>query len=294
MRLLSLFALLLFVITNAQADPRAKTVDLHKRTTLVAYVVPDMGVRFSFPFVLDEQDSYVPFTLNITNPAFVNTREKGRNYFVVTVPTVASGQMLGNVFVTVAGYEISIELHTTNDLTKHYSDIVFQMTTEAREELIQQSIRSRTAALEQEYKKKFEELDATAEQKAIAHVGRLATKKPDTKSIKEESRLKLPSGDAVVLYVDNVVEYESYSIFLFNVSADSGSKGLTIQDVKLFSVNSDTKEVRPIDAFKEVPSRVQPSSDVQGSITAVSSTLNSKDLLRLQVVTDKGIVEAQW
>ena len=49
-------------------------------------MVPDLGTRFSFPFILDEQDSYVPFTLNITNPAFVNGREKGRNYFVITAP----------------------------------------------------------------------------------------------------------------------------------------------------------------------------------------------------------------
>ena len=106
---------------------------------------PTLGTRFSFPFILDEQDAYVPFTLNITNPSFVNTREKGRNYFVITAPARAEGTMLGNVFVSVAGYEISIELRTTNDLSKQYSDIDFNLTNEAREDLIQQSIAQRTA-----------------------------------------------------------------------------------------------------------------------------------------------------
>ena len=296
MRLLSYLVLcsLLLVINTAYAEPRAKSVELHKRTTLTVYVVPDLGTRFSFPFILDEQDSYVPFTLNITNPAFVNGREKGRNYFVITAPVKSEGSMLGNVFVSVAGYEISVELRTTNDLSKHYSDIVFTLTNEAREELIQQSIAQRTAALEQEYKKKFEELDAAAEQKAIARVGRLAIKKPDTKRIKEESRLKLPNGDSIVLYVDQVVNYDPYSIYLFNVEADSGSKGLTILDAKLFSVDADTKQVRPIESAKDVPTRVQPNQEVQGAITVLGSALNPNNLLRLQVVTDKGNVEAQW
>jgi len=35
---------------------------------LTVEIVPDLGTRFIFPFVLDEQDTYVPFTLNITNP----------------------------------------------------------------------------------------------------------------------------------------------------------------------------------------------------------------------------------
>ena len=296
MRLLSYLALCSFLcaINTAYAEPRAKSVELHKRTTLTVYVVPDLGTRFSFPFILDEQDSYVPFTLNITNPAFVNGREKGRNYFVITAPVKSEGSMLGNVFVSVAGYEISVELRTTNDLSKHYSDIVFTLTNEAREELIQQSIAQRTAALEQEYKKKFEELDAAAEQKAIARVGRLAIKKPDTKRIKEESRLKLPNGDSIVLYVDQVVNYDPYSIYLFNVEADSGSKGLTILDAKLFSVDADTKQVRPIESAKDVPTRVQPNQEVQGAITVLGSALNPNNLLRLQVVTDKGMVEAQW
>ena len=296
MRLISWLACvsLLFAINVANAAPRSKSVELHKRTFLTVFVVPDLGTRFSFPFILDEQDAYVPFTLNITNPSFVNTREKGRNYFVITAPARAEGTMLGNVFVSVAGYEISIELRTTNDLNKQYSDIVFNLTNEAREELIQQSIAQRTAALERDYKKRFEELDAAAEQKAIARVGRLAITKPETKGIKEESRLKLPNGDSVVLYVDQVVKYDPYSIYLFNVEADSGSKGLTILDAKLFSIDAVTKQVIPIDAAKDVPARVQPGQSIQGAITVLDTAINPNNLMRLQVVTDKGIVEAKW
>jgi hypothetical protein len=296
MRFLSWLALFSFLVAvnPASAAPSSKVVPLHKRTALVAYVVPDLGVRFSFPFILDEQDSYVPFTLNLTNKAFEAKREPNRNYFVIVPKEGSPVGMLGYAFLSVAGYEISIELHTTSDLSKQVSDLVFEMTGEEREALIQQSIRQRTAALEQEYKKKFEALDQTAEQKAIARVGRLAIKKPDTHSIKEETRLKLPNGDSVVLYVEQVVKYDPYSIYLFNVGADSGSKGVTILDAKLFSIDPDTKQVKPVDAAKDVPSRVEPDREVQGAITVLDTSINPNNLLRLQVVTDKGIVEAQW
>lgn len=281
------------------AEPRINNIDLVRRTLLTVYVVPDLGTRFTFPFILDEQDDHVPFTLHVTNPAFVNVREKGRNYFLITapvqgVPDPGKGTMLGNVFVTVAGYEISIELRTTTDLGKHYSDIVFVQTAQAREVLIQKAIRERTAALESEYKNKFAALDKTAEYKAVALVGKLALQKPKTNAIKEEAKLKLPGGDSVVLYVANVVRLEGYSIFVFEVEAESSSKGLTILDAKLFSLHPDTKFEQALDAAKDVPERVPPARAVKGTMTVLDSAINPAHLLKLKVVTDKGTVEAVW
>lgn len=285
-----------FFVTQAYAEPRAKPIELHKRTTLTAYIVPDLGTRFTFPFVLDEQDSYVPFTLTSTNPTFKNERVGGRNYFVITAPpTGQSGSSYyGNIFVTVAGFEISIELRTTNDLSKHYSDIVFSLTDDDREDLIQKGIAQRTKSLEAEYKKKMEAIDSDTDQKAVARIGRLALTKPTHKGIKEEGTLKLPNGDKVILYVDQIVQFEPYSIIVFDITVDSNSKGVTIMDAKLFATNSETKQNRPVVIGKDIPPRVQADGKIQGAITVLDSNLNPKDVLSLQVLTDKGVVEAQW
>jgi hypothetical protein len=69
---------------------------------------------------------------------------------------------------------------------------------------------------------------------------------------------------------------------------------LTILDAKLFSVDAATKQVLPIDAAKDVPARVQPGQSIQGAITVLDTAINPDNLMRLQVVTDKGMVEAQW
>jgi hypothetical protein len=290
-----IFAVLFCFITQAQAEPRAKPVELHKRTTLVAEILPDLGVRFTFPFVLDEQDAYVPFTLNITNPSFeLQKREAGRNYFVITVKQNSPINMLGEVFITVAGFEITIELKTTNNLSKFYSDIVFKLNKDDREDLIQKAIAQRTKSLESEYKKKFADIENISDQKAVARVGRLALTTPTHQGIKEEAKLKLSNGDRVSLFVDEVVDYDPYSIFVFNLIDDSNTQGISILDAKIFSVDKDTKQERPLDIGKDLPPRVQPNEKIQAAITILNKNLNPKEYLKLQVLTDKGILEAQW
>jgi hypothetical protein len=289
-----LCVVLLLISVAANAEPRSREVTLKKRTELTAYIVPDLGTRFTFPFILDEQDAYVPFTLDITNKAFVSKREPGRNYFVVTAPTRADGMMLGNVFITIAGYEISVELRTTTELSKHYSDVVFKLSNEDREELIQQGVRQRTAALTAEYKKKFEDLDKAAEYKAIAHVARMSMKKPSNSRIKEDGKLKLPNGDSIKLYVDQAVYYDQYTVILFSIQADSDMKGVGILDVRLFEVDVDGKQVRPLETYKEVPARLQARDEANGAVSMITTKFNPKNRLRLQLVTDKGNVEAEW
>jgi hypothetical protein len=296
MRFLSILSTIFFIshLSTAGAEPRSKTIDLHKRTALTVYIPPDLGTRFTFPFILDEQDSFVPFTLNGTNKLFLSKREPGRNYFVITNEVGSPIGMLGNIFLSVAGFEISIELRVTNDLSKHYSDIVFNLTDDDREDLIQKGIAQRTKMLEDEYKKKISEVDNETDQKVVARIGRLALSSPSRTGIKEEATLKLPNGDKIILFVDQFVKLDSYSIIVFDIIADSGSRGVNILDVKLLATNTKTKQTRSILIGKDIPGMVQADKKVQGAITVLDGSLIPKELLKLQVLTDKGIVEVEW
>ena len=281
----------------AQAAPKNRSVVLAKHTTLTIDIVPDLGTRFIFPFVLDEQDQYVPFTLNITNPAFVSKREPGRNSFVVTIPPSQTGrspQYYGNLFVTVAGYVITVELRSTNDLSKHYSDVTFELGDGERENLIQKGIAQRTKALETEYQKKLDDLEKLADLKAIARVGVIAQKSPSIKRIKEEQKLTLKNGDTITLFVDRALTYEPYTIFTFQVDSDSNTQGVTILDARLFGLDPETKQPRPIESGKDVPPRIPPRESVNGVLTTIDTLVNPKEILKLVVLTDKGEVSAQW
>lgn len=289
----------------ADAAPRVRTVTLQRLTTLTVDLVPDLGVRFTFPFILDEHDDYVPFTMTSTNPVFVPERKDGRNSFVVVVDPqkiaaapARAGERLptyyGNLFVTVAGYEVSVELRTTAQLADHYTDVVFELGEDDREILIQKLAAQRTKALEAEYQKRAAEIDHLAEQRAMARVGVLALRTPKTTRIKEEATTKLTSGETLTLYVDRAVTYDPYTIVVFDLENHSRGQGVTVLDAKLVAVDPATKAERPIESAKDVEGRVLPDSTVRGVITVLGMRLESHEVLRLDVVTDQGIVQAQW
>lgn len=293
MKKLLLILVVACLAQNAQAAPRVQKVTMHAHTTLTVYLMQNMGSRFLFPFILDEQDAFVPYTSQITNPQFAYQRDPGRNSFVVSLPNAGTNPV-GDMFVTVAGYNITIELRTTNDPAKVSSDYEFIMTDEDRENLIQKGIKQRTQALEAEYKKKMADLDKLVDMKAVARVGVLAMSEPTRNNIKEEKKLKLPSGDKLTLYVPGSVSYGGYTTYNFLLSTDSDMQGARIIDAKLFSTNPDTKLERPIDSANELPNKVQPNDEVKGYLTISNNNLNPKEVLRLQVLTDKGAVEVTW
>lgn len=293
----ALMLLLLVFSATVSAAPRVKSVTLEQHTALVVYIPPSsLGVRFIFPFVLDEHDDYVPYSSQITNGVFEYKREPKRNSFVVTVPKVLptdSTEYIGNLFVTVAGFEITVELRTSHDLALHYSDIDFQLGTADRENLIQKGIEQRTAALEADYKKKIADMDKQADLKSIARVGVLALMKPSTTRIKEETKLTLTNGDTVTLYVDESINYGVYTSFVFEIDTN-GKNGLSIIDAKLFAMNPESKTARPIESARDIPPRLIAGEAARGVLTTLDQSLNPKEMLKLQVLTDKGTLEASW
>ena len=215
------FLVLLFVLstlsTVSTAKPIHKDIELKQLTTLVLNFYPGMGTRFTFPFLLDNDDNYVPYTNDNTNSTvFIPIkRQKGRNFFVITVPPehVLDDRDIGNMFITVAGYQISVEMHSTKKRSDHVTDVRFLMGEKAREDLIQHVIAQRSKALEQSYKDKFDQLDVMTEQRALAKVGMLALTEPTETRIKEEAVLELKNGDETVLFVDMVFDYPEHSIY---------------------------------------------------------------------------------
>ena len=282
----------------ARAAPRIDHITLRKHTLLTLTIPYDQGVRFTFPFVLDERDDYVPFTLNITNPVFTSAREPGRNFFVISprAPQNAprGAEYIGDAFITAAGYEITIELRAVPHGAAPYTDVVFALDGKAREDLIQHAIAQRTQALEAQYRRKFAGLDQLADEKALARIGHLALSRPDHTRIKQEQDLRLPNGDTLSLYVDEALTYGPYTIFVFDVSTDSNTQHVEILDAKLFSIDHSTAQIRPVDVGEDVPRRVNPDDEVKGTLTALTADLDPRNVLKLELLTDRGTVTAQW
>jgi len=297
MRLFFLFTFLLLSFSG-YAKPVHKDIELKQLTTLVLNFYPGMGTRFTFPFLLDSDDSYVPYTNDNTNSGvFIPLkRQKGRNFFVITVPPehVSTKRDIGSMFITVAGYQISVEMRSTKNRGDHVSDVRFLMGAKAREDLIQHAISQRSKALEQSYQDKFDQLDAMTEQRAIAKVGMLALTQPQETNIKEESVLALENGDETVLFVDRVITYPGYSIYKFDIENDSSTHHVSVRDAKLFLIDINSGKKIPLDVAKEIPKRVEPRGAATGVLVVDRKKIDDNKQLMLEVLTDGGSVQAVW
>lgn len=298
--------ILLFLLgvcfVSAHAEPRIKTVTLQGHTTLTLDIDQDGGgTRFSFPFVLDEQDDNVPFTLAMTNPAFADSysakKLEGRNSFVVTLPATtnnASAPQRGVLFLNVAGYEITVELHSTHDASKTFADIVFALSDSARETLIQKAIAQRSQVLERDYQNKLSGVNTLADQRALAKIGQLAMSEPVTQKIKEEGTLKTDSGE-VQVYVEKSVTYGPYTILVFEIDNRSSTHTLTLQGAKVFAIDTKTHSSKPIEGGEQLPQPILPRNDGHGALTVMTAAIPTElHSLQLQLATDVGNVQVQW
>ena len=288
---------LLLAAGSAWSAPRHIDVKLEKLTNLTLSFYPGMGTRFSFPFLLDEDDDYVPYTNNNTNPQVFTPikREQGRNFFVITVPPGhASNEDIGNMFISVAGYQISVEMHSTGTRDEHVSDVRFQMGEQAREDLIQHAIVQRTKSLEQSYKEKMAQVEILTDKKALGRIGMLALFDPTKEKIKEEAVLELDNGDETVLFVDYALVYPAYTIFSFAVENDSSRNHVAVQDAKLFAIDDKGGQKIPLDNAKEIPRRVEPRGAANGVIVVDNKLLDQNKPLLLELLTDGGSVSATW
>ncbi|MFQ5588171.1 MAG: hypothetical protein ACE5F7_04965 [Nitrospiria bacterium] len=295
------FLLCVAFSSDVSAKPKTKRVTLERVTHLVVNIVPDLGVHFIFPFVLDENDSTIPFTSVSTNKIFKTDRKPNRNSFVILidqdhVPEEYRGQNLpqyfGNLFLVAGDYNITIELRITDKLEEHFTEYVFELRKLEEELLIQKVIDHRIAALEAEYQRRLEALDDLAEEKVIHKLGELAAVPPRTKNIKEEQELRLDDG-VIALFVDRALHYGRFVSFVYQIE-NSTDKLLNVTGIQLFQVNKKEHTSGEIHAVQELPPRLMADQVFDGVLSIKGSDLNPEEYLTMRVTTNKGEIEATW
>ena len=289
-----------------RTGPRLQHIELKPYTQLTVHIVPDMGTRFTFPFILDEGNTHVPFTLNITNPVFHHDRHDGRNHFVVTLPPPEQGGQTpayqGNLFVSVAGYNLTILLKATNDQRKHVTDYVFKLSKEEREYTIQQQVARRIKRIKQDYAQKEAVLNKKARAIAFKHIGELALLPPQTSNIKEETNIVFDNGDKAILYLDKVYHYGTFSLFVYEIENNSTTESLKIHDVALLTLDEQGLET-PINSINQLNNvqgnNIAPGKTQRGVLTTHDTHIPGHDLLaedrlRLWINTNRGEFSLTW
>ncbi len=305
MKLLPFTIISLFIyfasLVDASAKPQTKTVTLKRVTHLTVEILPDMGSHFIFPFILDENDSEIPFTNVSTNKIFKVDRKPKRNSFVVLidqnrVPEAYRGGMelpeyRGNLFLVAGDYNITIEMKITNQINKHYTEYIFEMDQIEEELLIQKMVENRVALLEKDYQERLKKIDELAEDKVITKLGELAATKPIIKNIKEIQTLSTNDGP-IVLKVDRALKYGRFVSFVYQIENQT-NKALSVVGVEIFQHEQSEQETT-IYSVKDLPPRVMADQIFDGVVSINGTNLNPEAYITLRLTTNKGEIKATW
>ena len=281
-----------------QLLPKKRNVNLTEFTRITVDILPDLGVRLIFPFILDSSKLQPQFKKELTNENIFDVAVdgdsiKGQNTISITVKKPDSGgatfqnnTYLGNLFLSVDGYNITILLRTTVNMNDHFSDVVFKPDEKARDFLVEKEVQHIRKVQNEEYQKRLQELDKQALKKSISRLGEVILQNPDIKRIKEDKIASSPSGEVLNVYLDQFVDYDSYSTLILAYD-HPGNDPFVIKDITVSSGDMDTGIVT-------IDSSYYCNTDSKCAIATMDQSLAERDVLTLIFSTSKGTFELSW
>lgn len=290
-------------LAAAELRPEFRNVDLKENTMLNLEIMPDAGTQLIFPFALDNPDLTPTLKIRLTNPngftvptdaAQVEALLKGQNTITIegkANPNEPGAVYLGNLFITIGGYNISIALKSTYDTTKHVSNIIFNIDDATREHMIEAAVKRKTERLDHEYKEKVAALDEKAKEMSLSHVAIMAKRTPAATKYKADGRVNIDDF-TVTVFADKLMQWdEKYYVLLFDLE-NRTSVDFTVQKLELVSV--DGKAERTVNGSFDCDSRLNADATVQCSFASLSEAMKDAKRLKLRIDTDRGQGEFQW
>ncbi len=286
----------LAVTSTDPLSPKTRTIEIKPVTEAVIDVLPGRAVQFIFPWVLDDDDENLPFMYTLSNDVYFNKPivKKGQNVLAVTYKTITK-KMDGEVtdlLISSHGYHFSFTLKANFKPSKHYSTIVLKLSDSERLALIDNEYKKVREQLIAEKARLESEINDRASLQALALVGGLSLKDPDSTGVKEEKAVTLPNGDKVVGYVDGYDNFGSFTNFRVELDNDSKSP-VYIKDVLLGSKdNSGNKKLFP-SAFL-FPPKLKPGEVVKGTVSTLNFIENDDGDNFVLFSTDQGDIEVDF
>ena len=152
--------LIFFLPTQLWAfSGKVRNVEMREYTQFSLEVVPHLGTRLIFPFLLDDLNLKPPLNYKLTNAVdFTVTRNldalAGQNVFLITCSQRKGS--IGKLYMSIAGYNLAINLVVSDRIEDHVSDIFFSLGEDDRNFLISQETERIKKQLQNLYRKKYE------------------------------------------------------------------------------------------------------------------------------------------
>jgi hypothetical protein len=280
-----------------------KTVELKEFTNMELFILPDAGTQLIFPFKLDNPELEPTLKIQLTNAnGFeVPTSAEDLRALVLGQNTISiigrvneaapTAKYLGNLFINIGGYNISIVLKTTFDPNQHVSNITFVQSKEETNHMVENLVKRRTQSLDAEYKRKVESLDSNAKERSLVHIANVVRINPSTTRFKEEGDIFIDKA-RVSTYIDKLLSYDDkYEVLLFELNNRS-DRDIDVSDVDIYSLekNGESKIAGDFSCDKKLVA----DSKSLCSFVSAKTTMKTADKLKLVLTTNRGSGEMKW
>lgn len=291
-----------YTLANVAAIvPKFQEHTLTEFTTLSLPVMPDAGTQLIFPFILSNPTLKPSLKIELSNSKGFSVTGSENVALVKDQNTItilgksslaeAAPTYLGNLYITVGGYNVSIALKTTYDVRDVVSNVKFNINEYDRNHLITHTIDRYKESLSKDHSKKLQQVSKMAREEALSYIGEVALNEPSTTRLKAETDLYI-SSNRLVIFVDKVVTYDHFSILVFEIENPT-SVDFSIDDYSLVVLTED-------DAMNTISGKVNCSSKLEAGDTkkcafsTIDKLITDAYAYEMTVSTDWGTGVAKW
>ena len=299
--------LILFLAFNAQASVELKSsfvkIELKEFTAMKLNIMPDSGTQLIFPFNLDNEELKPRLKMRLSNEAgfWIPTKPedikvlKGQNTLtiigLVGAESTESPVYLGNLFISIGGYNISISLKTTYEPKEVISNVVFNLSDKDLNYMVEHQVKRRVAKLEQQYKEKNKTLDLAAQQEALRHLAVMVLSPDESINFKIDGKMDI-GNDRLTINADEMVMYgDSYFTIIFDIDNNS-SIDYRVEEYRM-KITIDETENLILGKFN-CSKRIRKDSSLRCAFVSTNSALENADKYKLEIATDRGTGEFEW
>lgn len=290
-----------WVTASPVIEPSFTKVKLKEFTPMQLEVMPDAGTQLIFPFELDNPDLRPALKMRLTNAngfyvpvsdSDIKNLIQGKNTITIIGKTnPQNATHLGNLFINIGGYNLSIALRTTYEPDKHKSNIIFEIDDKERTHMVENMVRERTKYYEEQLEKIKDANEKSMDDSSLIHLAKIARITPKNKRFKEEGSINI-GGNRIVMFADSVLSYgDLYHSFLFEMENKS-SKDFLINGIDIV-VKKDGGEHALLGSL-ECDNRLESGQNKECVFTTSKPLIKNNDEMKMIVKTDRGVGEFSW
>lgn len=289
-------------------EPKVRNVQLKETTTMTLPIIPDSGTRLVFPFKLDNPDLNPQLKIKLTNNTGFDVPDSkeelaqltDQNTMTITGVRHPVDQrtgkppvFLGTLYISIGGYNLTINLRTSLRPAEQISDVIFSISDADRSHMVEKAIERHTDMLNEDHKKKLKVIDDTAREYALGYVGEMALEEPDSISFKIEEEIKIGS-ERLTAYIEELITYnDRYYVFLFDIENDT-TKDFAVSSWQLSGSDKKQASDTVIQGHFSCSKTIKSDKDYRCSFSTLDSRLAKFNSYKLKVTSDRGEGIVEW